>query len=125
MKTFPKGGIHPPQNKLSASAEIRQLPIPKAVTIPVAQHIGIPASVIVSKGDYVKTGQLIAVSKGFVSSNIHSSVSGKVNKIDSIIDSSGYKQTAVFIDVEGDVAEESRTIKFYRYRVYRDHCFLK
>jgi electron transport complex protein RnfC len=50
----------------------------------------------------VKTGQVIAQSKGFVSSNIHSSVSGKVLKIDSIIDSSGYKQTAVFINVEGD-----------------------
>jgi Na+-translocating ferredoxin:NAD+ oxidoreductase subunit C len=102
LKTFPKGGIHPPQNKLSVNAEIERLPIPKTVTIPASQHIGTPASVIVNKGDYVKAGQVIAVSKGFVSSNIHSSVSGKVNKIDSIIDSSGYKQIAVFIDVEGD-----------------------
>jgi electron transport complex protein RnfC len=45
---------------------------------------------------------LLATSKGFVSPNIHSSVSGKVNKIDSIADSTGYKNTAVFIDVEGD-----------------------
>jgi Na+-translocating ferredoxin:NAD+ oxidoreductase subunit C len=37
-----------------------------------------------------------------LSSNIHSSVSGKINKIDTVIDSTGYKQTAVFIDVEGD-----------------------
>ena len=37
-----------------------------------------------------------------MSSNIHSSVSGKINKIDTIIDTTGYKQTAVFIDVEGD-----------------------
>ena len=59
-------------------------------------------SIIVNKGDYVKTGQVIATSKGFISANIHSSVSGKINKIDTIIDTSGYKQTAVFIDVEGD-----------------------
>ena len=58
--------------------------------------------IIVNKGDYVKTGQVIATGKGFVSSNIHSSVSGKISKIDSVIDTSGYKQTAVFIDVEGD-----------------------
>jgi electron transport complex protein RnfC len=45
---------------------------------------------------------VIAQSKGFVSSNIHSSVSGKVVKIDSVIDSTGYRQTAVFINVEGD-----------------------
>ena len=50
----------------------------------------------------LKQGQLIATSKGFVSTNIHSSVSGKINKIDTIIDSSGYKQPAAFIDVEGD-----------------------
>ena len=45
---------------------------------------------------------MIAESKGFVSAFIHSSVSGKVNKIDTVIDSTGYRQTAVFIDVEGD-----------------------
>ncbi len=102
MKTFPKGGIHPPENKLTAGEAIKHLPIPESVTIPVTQHIGAPASVIVNKGDYVKTGQLIAAGQGFVSANVHSSVSGKVNKIDSIVDSSGYKQPAVFIDVEGD-----------------------
>jgi Na+-translocating ferredoxin:NAD+ oxidoreductase subunit C len=102
LKTFPKGGIHPPQNKLTSESEIRHLPIPESVTIPVSQHIGTPATTIVKKGDYVKTGQLIATGTGFVSSNTHSSVSGKINKIDTIIDSSGFKQTAVFIDVEGD-----------------------
>ncbi|MEI6048500.1 MAG: electron transport complex subunit RsxC [Bacteroidota bacterium] len=102
MKTFPIGGIHPPENKLTAKISIGYLLIPQSVTIPVSQHIGTPATTIVNKGDYVKTGQVIATSKGFVSSNIHSSVSGKVNKIDTIVDTTGYKQTAVFIDVEGD-----------------------
>jgi len=102
LKTFPHGGIHPPENKLTANKAIGYLPIPESVTIPVSQHIGAPATTIVNKGDYVKTGQIIATSKGFVSSNIHSSVSGKVNKIDTIIDTTGYKQEAVFIDVEGD-----------------------
>ncbi|MFA5819153.1 MAG: electron transport complex subunit RsxC [Bacteroidales bacterium] len=102
LKTFPLGGIHPPENKLTANMVIGYLPIPENVTIPVSQHIGAPATTIVNKGDYVKTGQVIASIKGFVSSNIHSSVSGKVNKIDTIIDTTGYKQEAVFIDVEGD-----------------------
>ncbi|MCX6301302.1 MAG: electron transport complex subunit RsxC [Bacteroidia bacterium] len=102
MKTFPIGGVHPPQNKLTSDSEIRSLLLPATVAIPVSQHIGTPASVVVNKDEKVKTGQVIAQSKGFVSSNIHSSVSGKVAKIDSIIDSSGYKQTAVFINVEGD-----------------------
>ena len=55
-----------------------------------------------AKGDKVKTGQLIASGKGFVSSNVHSSVSGTVNKIDTIVDGTGFKQTAVFIDVDND-----------------------
>ena len=108
MKTFPIGGVHPPENKLTAGSEIRHLPLPSSVAIPVSQHIGTPASVVVNKDDRVKTGQVIALSKGFVSSNIHSSVSGKVNKIDVVMDTTGYKQTAVFIDVEGD--EWSETI---------------
>jgi electron transport complex protein RnfC len=102
LKTFPIGGVHPPENKLTASCVIQQLPVPQSVAIPVSQHIGTPATVIVNKGDTVKTGQVIAASKGIVSTNIHSSVSGKVNKIDTIIDTTGYKQTAVFIDVQGD-----------------------
>jgi Na+-translocating ferredoxin:NAD+ oxidoreductase subunit C len=102
FKTFKVGGIHPPDNKLTASVGIKSLPVPESVTIPLSQHIGSPATALVNKGDTVKTGQLIAVSKGFVSSNIHSSVSGKINRIDNVIDTSGFKQTSVVIDVEGD-----------------------
>ena len=72
------------------------------VVIPVSQHIGAPASPVVNKGDKVTAGQVIAAGKGFVTSNIHSSVSGKVNKIDLVTDVTGYRQTAIFIDVEGD-----------------------
>jgi electron transport complex protein RnfC len=102
LKTFPLGGVHPPDNKLTAAIPIEYLPVPENVTIPVSQHIGSPSVPVVNKGDSVKTGQVIAAGKGFVSANIHSSVSGKVNKIDFAADSTGYKQTAVFIDVEGD-----------------------
>lgn len=107
MKTFPKGGVHPPENKLTAGCPTEVLPLPKSVAIPVSQHIGAPANVVVSKGDSVRTGQVIAEGKGFVSAFIHSSVSGKVSKIDTIIDTTGYRQTAVFIDVEGDEWMES------------------
>ena len=102
LKTFPVGGVHPPENKMTANVAIEYLPVPEKVTIPVSQHIGAPATITVIKGDKVKTGQIIATGIGFVSTNIHSSVSGTVNKIDFVMDSSGYKQSAVFIDVEGD-----------------------
>lgn len=107
MRTFRIGGIHPPENKLSAGKKITALAAPKQVIIPLSQHIGAPAQAVVKKGDMVKIGTLLAKAGGFVSANIHSSVSGKVNKIDNAIDASGYRRPAVFIDVEGDEWEET------------------
>ena len=102
FKTFPKGGIHPSENKLTAGKPIVVLPAPPQVTVPVSQHIGAPATPTVEKGAAVKAGQVIAQAKGFVSASIHSPVSGKVSKIDTVVDTTGYKQTAIVIDVEGD-----------------------
>lgn len=102
LKTFPKGGVHPKENKFSAGKPIETIELPKQVSIPIAQHIGAPAQAVVKRGDEVKVGQLIAKSAGFVSANIHSSVSGKVAKIDKVLDTSGYKQMCVIIDVDGD-----------------------
>ena len=96
------GGVHPPEQKLSSGNPIEVLPPPESVVIPVSQHLGVPASVLVARGDEVKVGQPIASSSGFVSTNIHSSVSGKVLKVDHFMDSSGYRRTAVQIEVEGD-----------------------
>ncbi|MBW6497774.1 MAG: electron transport complex subunit RsxC [Bacteroidales bacterium] len=106
MKTFKLGGVHPPENKLSEKAPIEVLAIPAVVSIPVSQHLGAPASPVVAKGDKVKTGQLIAKGAGFISANIHSSVSGTVVKIDDMPDSSGYRKKAIVINVEGDEWDE-------------------
>jgi len=102
LKTFKKGGVHPEEHKLSAQNKIVVLPPPPSVIIPFAQHIGAPAKPLVAKGDKVKTGQLLAQSNGFVSSNIHSSVSGTVIKVDIFLDITGYRRPAVQINVEGD-----------------------
>ena len=102
LKTFKTGGVHPPENKLSAGQPIEVLSPPASVFIPVAQHIGAPATPVVARGDEVKAGQLIAKSSSFVSANIHSSVSGKVKKVDFQADSSGYPKQGIFIDVQGD-----------------------
>jgi electron transport complex protein RnfC len=102
LKTFKIGGVHPAENKLSANQAIEKLALPKSVFIPVAQHIGAPAQALVKKGDQVKVGQLIAKAGGFVSANIHSSVSGTVSKVDLSPDSSGYPKQGVFITAEAD-----------------------
>jgi electron transport complex protein RnfC len=107
VKTFKIGGVHPAENKLSAAEPIKVAELPKQVVLPLSQHIGAPAKAIVQKGDVVKVGTMIAEAGGFVSAPIFSSVSGKVAKVDAVIDASGYRKPAVFIDVEGDEWEES------------------
>lgn len=102
MKTFSIGGIHPKENKFSAGKKIIEMTLPQQVVIPLAHYIGAPSEAIVKKGDLVKAGQLIGKANGFISANVHSSVSGKVNKIDVQLDASGYKRPSVFIDVDGD-----------------------
>jgi len=97
LKTFPKGGIHPPENKITSGKEIKRLGIPKVVYVPIAQHIGIPAEIVVDKKDKVEIGQVIAKSGGFVSSNIHSPVAGTVTKVDMMVDTSGYKKQCIVI----------------------------
>ncbi len=107
LRTFSLGGIHPPENKLSAGKPITMLPLPKEVVIPLGQHIGAPAVAIVQKGDEVKVGSVIAKTGGFISANIHASVAGKVTKIEEVFDASGYKRPAIFIAVaDEDVWEE-------------------
>jgi Na+-translocating ferredoxin:NAD+ oxidoreductase subunit C len=107
LKTFSIGGVHPPENKLSAQKPIAQLPLPASVSIPLSQHIGAPAMAAVKKGDPVKVGTLIGRSAGFVSSFVHSSVSGTVSKVEATKDGSGYPKLTVHIAVEGDEWEEA------------------
>ena len=107
LKTFQMGGVHPADKKITAAKPITPLAVPQTVAIPCAMHIGAPAEIIVQKGDKVKVGQLIAKATGFVSANIHSSVSGTVKNIGPVADASGYTKQAVFITVEGDEWDES------------------
>ena len=107
LKTFRIGGIHPHDNKLSKDAAIEVFEIPATVAIPLSQHIGAPAAPVVQKGDKVKVGTVIATASGFVSSNIHSSVSGTVSGVDSMPDAGGLRRPVVTIAVEGDEWEEN------------------
>ena len=107
LKTFRIGGVHPPENKLSAGQAIITADLPKQAVVMLSQHIGAPAQAVVAKGDKVKVGTLLAQAGGFVSANIHSPVSGTVSKIDTAIDAAGFQRPAIIIDVEGDEWEES------------------
>ena len=104
FKTF-KGGIHPDDKKRNSDyIEIEVLNSPKTMVYPVQQHIGKPANVIVNVGDEVKIGQLIAEADGFVSANVHASVSGKVVAVKFHLHPNGNMVNAVI--VENDFKDE-------------------
>mgnify|MGYP000487157492 CR=1 FL=1 len=102
LKGFSKGGVHPPGFKISRAEAIVELPPPTVAVIPLSQHIGAPAVPCVAKGDRVVTGQLIAAADGFVSANVHSSVSGTVTAVGEVPDAGGVRRPAITIAVEGD-----------------------
>ncbi len=104
LKTFSLGGVHPADKKISAGKHIEKLPLPKMVSIPISQHIGAPAKPVVENKQKVKAGQVIAKSTGFVSANIHASISGTVFKIDKVMDATGYKRESIII--KADDADE-------------------
>ncbi|NTV91430.1 MAG: electron transport complex subunit RsxC, partial [Clostridiales bacterium] len=75
MKNF-RGGIKPPHHKRTEDMETISMPLPKKLLIPMQQHIGAPLSPTVKKGDRVLVGQKLGDSGAFVSSPVHSAVSG-------------------------------------------------
>lgn len=95
-------GVHTPHRKHTAQMPAVRMPVPQTVTIPLSMHIGAPAVCCVKVGDMVKVGQPIATPGGFVSSPIHSSVSGKVTKIDDFLLSNGRTCQAVTIATDGE-----------------------
>ena len=102
IKTFPLGGIHPEKYKITTDSPVIFAGLPDVVTIPVKQHIGSPAKILVSVGDKVKVGTHIADADGIVSADVHSSVSGEVVKIEAVEGGIGYLEDMITIKVEGD-----------------------
>ncbi len=102
MYSFKKAlkSIHLEHNKSTMDLCTEVMPIPEKVYISVVQHIGAPCQPLVGIGDLVKVGQLIADTKAFISAPIHSSVSGKVVKIEDIMSSLGSKDKTIVIETD-------------------------
>ncbi len=83
MKLTFRGGIHPEGNKeLTNKKATVVMDAPGTLVIPLSQHIGAPCESLVKVGDTVLVGQKIADSSAFVSTPIHSSVSGIVKAVE-------------------------------------------
>lgn len=73
-------GVHPPEQKhLTAGICVRRMPFPDEVVLPLKQHAGRPARLLVRVGDRVQRGDLIAEPDGWISSPVHASASGTVH----------------------------------------------
>lgn len=97
-----RGGIHPPDKKeLAANSPISDAKAPKIVVIPLSQHIGAPCNAVVSIGQEVKKGQVVGEASAFVSSPVHTSVSGKVVAIGEFPNAMGRLINSIVIENDG------------------------
>ena len=94
-------GARVPHEKATAGLATVQMPVPEHVVIPMQMHIGAPAEPVVKKGDTVMVGTLIGKAGGFVSANIHSSVSGTVLDVATMRMVNGAVCKAVAIKTDG------------------------
>ena len=78
-------GLKLPEKKFSAKKPIEKISSPKKILILLQQHFGEPCLPLVSRGDKIKAGQIIANSEKTFSAPIHSSISGTVTNIIKII----------------------------------------
>lgn len=116
-RTF-KGGIHPPDYKeYTEGNSIQMYMDPKMdLVFPMVQHIGAPCKPTVKKGDYCLRGQVIGEAQGFVSSPIHSSVSGIVKDVKPMLHTNGSKVLSVIIENDHEYREIEGMHRAHDYR---------
>lgn len=122
IKNFSKrssAGITIAHNKNTAYTHSEKIPCPPYVTIPMQQHIGTECIPSVKINDLVKVGQEIATNVSNMCAPIHSSISGKVTKIDKILMPNGTYSQAVTIESDGKM-DYSETIKPHKISTKED-----
>ncbi len=102
------GGLRLPGNKAESTAQsILDVPIPTQLIHPITQHVGDPAQPVVSIGERVLKGQLIAESEGSLGAPVHASSSGKVVAIEPWPVSRRNGENAPCIIIECDGQDEA------------------
>lgn len=105
LLTF-KGGIHPfDGKKLSKDKSISLMTPGRDLVYPLSQHIGAPAVPVVEIGKKVLVGEKIADLGGFISTVIHSSVSGVVKAIEKRLTVTGVRVEAIIIENDNEYRE--------------------
>lgn len=102
--SFPGGVRLPGFKELSNREAIRELRPPPRVYLPLRQHIGADTVPLVSIGQRVAKGQLVADAAAFVSAPVHASVSGTVVDIGEhrVPHPSGIAEPCIVIESDGE-----------------------
>ncbi len=94
-------GVHPPDSKgLTEHVPVRRLPFPRRLALPLRQHAGKPARLLVEKGQRVERGDVLAEADGFVSVPIHASAAGTVADVTWWPHPDGSMAETVLLDVD-------------------------
>ena len=102
-------GVHPPDSKtLTEGLPVRRMPYPAEVVLPLQQHAGRPAKLVVELDQRVERGDVLAEADGHVSVPIHASASGTVVDVGLSPHPSGAWEPAVRIAVDADSAQAAR-----------------
>jgi len=94
-------GVKIPHRKSTKAMAPVKMDAPQLLYFSAVQHIGAPAKPVVKIGDEIKVGSLIFEASGLVSSPVYSSVSGKVKKIEDMLQSNGSYQQCVVVENDG------------------------
>ena len=98
--------LHVPHNKNTAGCEPVKIETPKEVILPMNMHSGGEAEPIVTVGEHVYVGQLIAREEGRFSSPVHATVSGTVAEIMTLPTARGKEVKAIRIESDGKMEKD-------------------
>ncbi len=111
---FP-GGVHPPGYKsMSTGQTIKSIPLPETLYLPLRQHAGQSAQVIIAAGEHVRKGQLLAKPAEPISAPIHAPTSGVIREIvpHPVPHPSGLSAPCIVLDVDGqDTSAKMHTVQ--------------
>lgn len=107
-----------PECKHTPADRIITVELPRQVSLPLKQHIGLPAIPVVKRGDTVVRGQMIARAAGQVSAPVHASISGTVTNICPVQNTAGYNVESIVIKA----SEEDHTRDEAERNAERNHA---
>ncbi|NSL54883.1 electron transport complex subunit RsxC [Uliginosibacterium aquaticum] len=111
-------GVHPDSHKYPAAGlDIEDAGLPDMLRLPLSQHVGAPAKVIVEVGERVLRGQLIASTGGKISAPLHAPTSGTIVAIDEAVVPHPAALTDVAIHLRPDGLDEWIPLKSELYPI--------